>query len=607
MADKQPPPAHVLRLHPWFDMAHHRWLALCGGIAVLLLAGLTSVAYVVQAKSIVRGATIAGQNVGGLDALAAKHRVQKEWDRFTAQAFMFSGGGKVFTVPVGPGGTDEEVIVDLVELDITAAVNDAYDYGHRGSWWKKARERLSGLLGREHQFGTLVLDQQTLGEAIQENLADQEKPAVNASLTSSDPASFSITPSSTGRSFDYRRAVRQAHSRLKQLQTAPIAVREVILQPDVPSDPKLQILSEEQAPALLALAPVTITHGEKTWTIDRDQLKALLGFQKSGRQITVSLDEAKVSAWLEKIKPEVEIQPQNAKFAIVDGKVQEFQDSRIGQLINVPVTIDQMRSDVVLKKSSSTSLVVSEVKPVTDTTSTNNLGITELVAEGRTNFKGSPVNRRYNLTLGSEKLNGLLIAPGETFSLVTALGKIDKANGWKPELVIKGTKITPEYGGGLCQVATTLFRAALYTGLPIVERRNHSLRISYYEPPIGLDATIYEPKPDLRFTNDYSHYLLLQTRVEGTELIYSFYGTKDGRTVDIPEPRVYNRKGIPPTITTEVDDLKPGEKECQAPGHPGADATATYTVTKVDGTVVVQTFQSHYRPIPVICRIGKKT
>jgi vancomycin resistance protein YoaR len=205
----------------------------------------------------------------------------------------------------------------------------------------------------------------------------------------------------------------------------------------------------------------------------------------------------------------------------------------------------------------------------------------------------------------AKKINGMLIQPNETFSLVTTLGKIDGAHGWKPELVIKGSKITPEFGGGLCQVATTLFRSALNAGLPIVERTNHSLRISYYEPPVGLDATIYEPKPDLRFTNNYSTPLLIQTEVKGTKLIFRLYGTKDGRTVSIPTPTVYNKVGIPATKYIEVDTLKPGETKCQKPGHPGADAIATYTVTYPDGTKKVQTFKSHYRAIGVICQVGK--
>jgi vancomycin resistance protein YoaR len=485
------------------------------------------------------------------------------------------------------------------------AAHEAFLFGHHGPWYQQARERLSGFVGRRHEFGRLTMNTDVLGQLLHKKLMAQEKPAQDAGLAITD-ANVSVTPSVVGASFDYFGALHQAHAHLLRLNVNPIAVRSLTIQPRVPNNPQLSSLASAQVPDILTAAPLTVIYGEKTWTIDRTALMTLLGWQKTSTSYVVTFDTAKTFSWLEKIKPEVETTAQNAKFAVVGGKVSEFQASAAGRTIDLNATLVAMRAGLVAEPKQNIALVVIEKKPITDTSTTNDLGITELVAEGKTNFHGSPTNRRYNLTFGTNKLNGLLIAPGETFSLVTALGHIDQKNGWKSELVIKGTDITPEFGGGLCQVATTLFRAVLNAGLPVVERHNHSLRIRYYEPPVGLDATIYEPKPDLRFTNDYQHYLLLQTAVDGDNLIYDFFGTKDGRTVDIPDPKVYNRTAIPATVNIIVDDLKPGEKVCQTPGHPGADATATYTVTKADGTKVRQIFQSHYRPLPVICHIGKE-
>lgn len=582
------------------------WLAVSGGLVFLIIAGLGGAAYASQQQTIVRHVTVAGQNIGGLNRLTALHRVEARWQAFTSKAYIFSANGQNFSIPTAGQVSDEdETVVDLVGFDPIKAVNDAYGYGHRGPWWQQARQRLSGFIGREHTFGLLALDTKSIAEEIHKKLVAQEKPPTNAGLNLSE-GKIQITPSATGQSYDYRSAVHQVRQHTLRLEAAPMTIHSTIAQPEVTSQPNLQTLAEQQVPGILARAPITVSDGEKKWTIDQAKVSELLGWRRAGRVITVGFDTAKTTGWINSLKNEAEVQPQNAKFTMTNGKVQEFQASAIGHLINVAATLDRMNADIIVAKGSTTSLVVNEIKPITDTTTTNNLGITELVAQGKTNFRGSPTNRRFNLTYGSHKLNGLLIAPGETFSLVTALGKIDAAHGWKSELVIKGADITPEFGGGLCQVATTLFRAILNSGLPVVERHNHSLRIRYYEPPIGLDATIYEPKPDLRFTNDYTFYLLLQTSVDGDDLTYSFYGTKDGRTVDIPEPKVYNRTAIPATKTIEVDDLKPGEEKCQAPGHPGADATATYTVTKADGSKVTQVFQSHYRALGVICHVGKK-
>lgn len=235
-----------------------------------------------------------------------------------------------------------------------------------------------------------------------------------------------------------------------------------------------------------------------------------------------------------------------------------------------------------------------------------NLGIVELVAEGRTNFAGSPVNRRHNIKIGDDLLNGLLIKPGAEFSLIKAIGPVDATLGYRQELVIKENRTIPEFGGGLCQIGTTMFRLVLNAGLPIVERKNHSYRVRYYEPPVGMDATIYEPKPDFRFKNDYAGYLLLQTRIEGDDLIFEFWGKKDGRTVDLSKPRVFNVVSPPEQLTIETTDLKPGETKCTEKAHVGSDAEFTYTVRYADGRTEQETFKSHYKPWRAVCFVGVK-
>jgi vancomycin resistance protein YoaR len=113
------------------------------------------------------------------------------------------------------------------------------------------------------------------------------------------------------------------------------------------------------------------------------------------------------------------------------------------------------------------------------------------------------------------------------------------------ELVNKKNTTVPEFGGGICQVSTTMFRVALNTGLKITERHNHAYPVSYYNPP-GLDATIYIPSPDLKFVNDTKNHILIQSRIEGTKLFFDFYGNPDGRQVEL----------IGPTITEKTPEGK---------------------------------------------------
>ena len=186
------------------------------------------------------------------------------------------------------------------------------------------------------------------------------------------------------------------------------------------------------------------------------------------------------------------------------------------------------------------SLPVVSIQPDITETDANRLGITTFLGEGRTNFAGSPKNRIFNIHRAIEEFQGVLIAPQEEFSFVERLGPVDGENGYLPELVIKRGETLPEFGGGICQVSTTLFRAALNTGQNITERRNHAYPVQYYKP-YGMDATIYIPKPDFKFINNTPAHILIQVAVEEKELVFRFYGTPDGRSVEIDGPHITSR------------------------------------------------------------------
>lgn len=186
-------------------------------------------------------------------------------------------------------------------------------------------------------------------------------------------------------------------------------------------------------------------------------------------------------------------------------------------------------------------LVIKTNSPQISLEDTNNLGINELIATGESDFTGSSASRINNIKVGAGRYNGLILTPGEEFSFNKFLGDISAANGYTPEIVIKGTELKKEFGGGLCQVSTTVFRAAMNAGLPITERQNHSFAVQYYSPP-GTDATIYTGVLDFKFKNNLPSHMMIQTRVEGKKLYYDFYGTKDQRVVELTDPQSYDRQ-----------------------------------------------------------------
>ena len=179
----------------------------------------------------------------------------------------------------------------------------------------------------------------------------------------------------------------------------------------------------------------------------------------------------------------------------------------------------------------------------TPTITSNNykeLGFREKIGSGKSDFRGSPKNRIHNIHVATGKFEGAIIVPNETFSFVKILGPVNEETGYKEELVIKNNETIPEFGGGICQVSTTLFRSAVNTGLEITERRHHAYPVQYYSPQ-GTDATVYLPKPDLQFINNTPGHILIQPRFNGTVLSFDIFGTSDGRQVITEGPTLLKR------------------------------------------------------------------
>lgn len=277
-------------------------------------------------------------------------------------------------------------------------------------------------------------------------------------------------------------------------------------------------------------------------------------FQNVSTQI---INKDSIQDYIKNLATKIDQEAQNAKLTIENEKVSLFSLPKDGLKLNEEKSLELIEKYMLKGNYSEIlDLPFEIIKPEISSDSVENLGIKEIVGEGRSNFKGSPKNRIFNIKVATERFNGALIKPGEDFSFVKVLGAVDGEHGYLPELVIKHDKTEPEFGGGICQVSTTAFRAALNTGLKITARRNHAYPVSYYSPQ-GMDSTVYIPKPDLSFINDTPNHILIQTKIEGTELTFTFYGTSDGRKVNLIGPKVTERKpdgSMKTTLTQQIFD-----------------------------------------------------
>ncbi len=303
------------------------------------------------------------------------------------------------------------------------------------------------------------------------------------------------------------------------------------------------------------------------------QLLELVGQPQSTTEIlaTHNYQLSPVYRFVEEIAKKIDTEAVEPILEINNNQATEFTPPKTGIKIDSYQTA--LKTISALEDGQPTlGMLAYESQPQKQLAETNGLGITELIAEGVSSFKGSPKNRRHNITVGVEKFKGIIIRRGEEFSFNKYLGPVDGENGFLPELVIKKEGTIPEFGGGLCQVSSTTFRAAMDGGLPITQRRNHAYAVQYYAPQ-GTDATIYPGVVDFKFINDTPGSILIWPYFKDADtLIFDFYGTKDGRTVKLEKPTVYDKK----------DD---GSMK----------ATWTRVVTK-DGNVSTSTFKSIYQP-----------
>jgi vancomycin resistance protein YoaR len=505
---------------------------------------------------------------------------------------------------------EPDLAYPILSFNIKETAQNAIDYGKGNSFIENIIKNIStSIKGKEIEL-VYNIETEKIKDLLRANYQELEYPAQDAKLIieiNEEEDNIYIEEEKIGKIIDYDKAISELKNKLTLAQEISIRLTDKTDYPQIYREETQNKVKEVKE--FLELAPINLSHENRQWLVSKEDFAKWLSLKKlENNNVSIYISEDKIKEFLSKdIAPNIDKEPVKADFVIKDGKVEEFQLAEKGLNLEVDKTTDIIKSSI-NNKETEISLIVSDINY--ETSDNLNLGIKEIIGTGHSNFAGSPSNRRHNIRVGAESLNGLLIKPGQEFSLIQALGEIDAENNYLPELVIKGSKTVPEYGGGLCQIGTTVFRTALESGLEITERRNHSYRVSYYEPA-GTDATIYSPKPDFRFLNDTANHVMIQYRIEGNDLYFDFWGTNDGRQASTTYPVIYNIKSPPPTKYVETEDLEPGKIKCTESAHNGADAYFDYTVVYPEGSDIQKEnkerrFYSRYIPWQEVCLIGKE-
>jgi len=527
-------------------------------IVLFIIAVFAFVLSLVHKNKIARGIRVANFSVGGLTADRAKEKIETKTQEFLKQNIVLKyKNGKEISI--------WEVLPETlgIKLDTGSTLDRVYAIGHQKKLASDFKQRILAFFGFYKIPINYSLNEIQLEKFIGEKLNNIDKPAINANLAySQEKKDFILILPQEGTIIDRANLRLQLYEKIGKLTKNDIFLNLI--------DDHIEVFEDEtkeaytKAKAILSRAPYKLTIDDplkiapSQISLTKEELISLIEFgpiedknNPENKVLGVNLDRIALNDYLTKISSSINRDPINAQLTVQDNRVTSFSLPEDGLKLEVEKNIIKIREEILNQDAkdlpsealakAGIQLEVSIIPPKITTKDINNLGITSLLAKGVSNFSGSPKNRIYNIGIGAAKFNGVLLKPGEEFSFNTILGEIGPETGYKAELVIKQNKTIPEYGGGLCQVSTTAFRAAFYAGLPIKERQAHAFPVKYYNPQ-GFDATIYPPHPDLRFVNDTPSNLLIQTKIKGTELTFEFYGTSDGRKVEIEGPIQYDVK-----------------------------------------------------------------
>ncbi|HLD60547.1 MAG TPA: VanW family protein [Patescibacteria group bacterium] len=572
------------------------------------------------------GVYIGNHALGGLTAEQVKEVMENANNRYAKEGITLlvtDKAGKENKVVINPI-VSEDSSNELWNVESDAAAHSALVVGREGSWLARLVKPFQLRMGPRHLPAPATMNKESVRAVLVTNLSAYEDTARNAQIRFASKISFvpTVEAEQMGSVFNYDTILTNVEATVTAVSFAPVKVE---LQPFTPTISKADI--EAVTPKLepiFAYGNLTLTYTDATtkiprkWEITPRELANWIAVERdSDNKIVFVLDKDRTKEYLnDRVRPVVDSAAQEARFVMEEGKVQEFQGSKAGLALNEEKTFNDIQTAFRERNYSPTEVIkainitVDIAEPTIKTADVNNLGITEVVGVGVSSFRGSPPNRIRNISNAVKRLNGILIKPGEQFSTNKNAGPYTPASGYLPELVIKGNEIKKEVGGGMCQIGTTLFRMEMNSGMPITERRNHSLVVNYYSDPVngnpGTDATVYDPLIDFKFLNDTGNYLLLQTDVDykKQELVFTLWGKPDGRSGSYTHPKVSRWIPIGAKQVIEVDTLKPGETQCQH-AYRGAVASFTYTRFTSSSEKIEHIFDSYYRPLPEICMVGK--
>lgn len=573
----------------------------------------------------VPGVRVLGEEIGGMTRAQADQDIRDKLgdpnvllQRFGGEQIVLRDGSNVYRAWPWELG---------FRSDLKPALDAAFEIGHRTDLTLSLVEQARALLFGADVSASAAFDDAVAKQYVSVLAAQIDRPPQDASYRL-EGMKLVETPAQAGRRLDGD----ETFKRIKIFAANPEGAVELPIQ-DLAPHPVDAKQAQSQINAFLA-APLVLQFQDRSWAIDQAALAQMLTLQPvSNADGSLSykavLNTAAIRSHVEILAREIDQSPRDARFHFNDGALVPIVTSQEGRTLNIDATVQAVaqkftqatafapringnaspNSSLDALRANTIDLAVTVIKPEIDARDAAKFGIKELVSSGTSTFFHSIPNRIQNIKTAQAAFDGVVVAPGATFSFVKHLSEIVEANGYADAYVIFGDRTVLGPGGGVCQVSTTMFRAAFFAGFPITERWEHAYRVGYYEPPIGLDAAVFVPSADMKFVNDTPNYILIEPVIDlvNLRLTFNFYGTKpQGREVKMTDPVVTNPVPHPPTKYIDDPTLPRGTTKQIDFAVDGADATLYRDIYQNGQLIAHQKFFSHYDPWQAIYLRGTK-
>lgn len=541
------------------------------------------------------GVLVNSQNVGGLSAGKAVGKLEKSNSRLASMPITVHWDTQSWQL-------DPKDV--YVEFKTKEAVENAAKIGNTGSLANRFRQKINAWRGNININLKLSFNDKPFDDFLSKLSSSIDRQAVNPAVVIKG-SEASVVKGQTGLLLSKNASMETIEkailSQFARTQKLPVLI--------IPTAIKYEsaVKAAKKANDMMS-APVDIKYSDSSWGLTKEEITGMIKFEEKtaiGKSsLEASIDTEKVITKIGLLAKDVPKEPQDAKFSVVGEKVAII-PSKEGIIINLEKAAGDLNLAAIKKDPAQREVLLTGTisTPKLTTEKAQSMGIKEKITSYTTKYSPYARARVSNIHLLTKTLDGVIVAPGDVFSFNKTIGPRTAVKGYKEASIILNGKLVPGLGGGVCQVATTMFNTIFFAGLPVAERRNHSFYISKY--PTGRDATVSYPYPDLKFKNDTGAYILIKGYVSSNSVTINFYGTDPDRTV------TYNTTGFSgitafPVEKVEDSTLEEGIEKIVDLGEAGRQVTVYRTVKKDSTILFKDTFFSKYRPKIQVVIYGTK-